>query len=165
MIFVTVGTQLPFERLVKAVDTWADNNPGEQVFGQIGMSAYTPRAMQWQKQLDADVFREKMEQASIIISHAGVGNVLMALEMQKPIILLPRLAAKGEHRNDHQLATVKWLQGKPGIMIIEDVAELNNAILRAQQEKPGSAFTPHASPELLGAITAFIAKCEFGRKG
>lgn len=164
MIFLTVGTQLPFERLVKAADAWAARNPAEEVIGQIGDSAYAPCAMQWRKQMDADIFRSTMERADVILSHAGVGNVLMALELQKPIIILPRLAAMGEHRNDHQLATAKWLQDKPGVTVIHDIAELDKAITTARQNRVEGAFGPHASPELLGAVTAFIAKSAFERK-
>ncbi len=37
MIFVTVGEQLPFDRLVRAVDEWAAAS-GKEVFAQIGNS-------------------------------------------------------------------------------------------------------------------------------
>ena len=35
MIFATVGTQLPFDRLIAAVDRWAGTRPGREVFAQI----------------------------------------------------------------------------------------------------------------------------------
>ena len=40
MIFVTVGSQLPFDRLVRAVDDWAAGNGGAAAFAQIGASSY-----------------------------------------------------------------------------------------------------------------------------
>ena len=43
MIFVTVGTQLPFDRLVRAVDAWAAEHPQVDVFGQIGPASFRPK--------------------------------------------------------------------------------------------------------------------------
>ncbi|MGO7205561.1 glucuronosyltransferase, partial [Rhizobium ruizarguesonis] len=42
MILVTVGTQLPFDRLVKAVDTFA-TELSKPVLAQIGRGSYTPQ--------------------------------------------------------------------------------------------------------------------------
>jgi len=36
MIFVTVGAQMAFDRLIRAVDAWAGVHPAVSVFGQIG---------------------------------------------------------------------------------------------------------------------------------
>jgi UDP-N-acetylglucosamine transferase subunit ALG13 len=44
MIFLTVGTQFPFDRLVRAVDEAFDNGAiDEEVFAQIGETSYRPR--------------------------------------------------------------------------------------------------------------------------
>ncbi len=42
MIFATVGTQLPFDRLIRALDGWAASNGGVEVFAQIGRGEYEP---------------------------------------------------------------------------------------------------------------------------
>ena len=47
MIFVTVGTQLAFDRLVSAVDTWASTAGGDEVFAQIGPSALQPKRLKY----------------------------------------------------------------------------------------------------------------------
>ncbi len=36
MIFVTVGFQLGFDRLIKAMDNWCQSSGHEDVFGQLG---------------------------------------------------------------------------------------------------------------------------------
>jgi len=49
VIFVTVGTQLPFDRLIRGVDLWAAEHPDIPVFGQTGTIAgdgYTPKHME-----------------------------------------------------------------------------------------------------------------------
>ena len=45
MILVTVGTQGPFDRLVKTVDQWAQQHPEWPCFAQIGPSEYDPQGM------------------------------------------------------------------------------------------------------------------------
>ena len=47
MIFVTVGTQLAFDRLIGAVDAWAARTPGSDVFAQTGPGTYTPRHIEY----------------------------------------------------------------------------------------------------------------------
>ena len=45
-------------------------------------------------------FEAVLREASVIVAHAGIGTVLKAYKYRKPIILVPRQAAFGEHRND-----------------------------------------------------------------
>ena len=155
MIFVTVGTQLPFDRLVRAVDEWAGESAAPAVFAQIGETPYRPAHMEWAQYLPADQFRRRVAAASLIVSHAGMGNLLAALEAQKPLIVMPRRAALNEIRNDHQLATIKWLRQLPGVTVAEDVAELA-ATLRAGDWPAPEALRSEASPELLAAVRDFI---------
>src|SRR6185503_6968826 len=69
VIFVTVGTQLPFDRLVKAVDAWAGSSGEAGAFAQIGSNAYQPAHMEWAPYLPVEMFRRKLEAASLVISH------------------------------------------------------------------------------------------------
>ncbi len=109
MIVVTVGTQLPFDRLVSAVDDWAGASAtSSDVFAQIGDGS-VPRHIRWAQFVKSVEFREMCQQAEAIVSHAGIGSVLTALEFKKPLLVLPREARWGEHRNDHQRATAQWL--------------------------------------------------------
>ena len=77
MIFVAVGTQFPFDRLIKAVDEWAGKN-NETAFAQIAEGDYLPKHMQWERFVDSTVYNEKVEQASLIVAHAGMGNIITA---------------------------------------------------------------------------------------
>jgi exopolysaccharide biosynthesis glucuronosyltransferase PssE len=155
VIFVTVGTQLPFDRLVKAVDEWAGANGAPAVFAQIGDSRYRPAHMEWAQYLEAAQFRCRIANASLIVSHAGMGNLLAALAAQKPLIVMPRRAALDEIRNDHQLATAKWLRQLTGVTVAEDEAELAKRLRAGDWPSPG-ALHREASPELLAAIREFI---------
>ena len=46
----------------------------------------------------------------MIVAHAGMGTIISAMQHQKPIIIFPRIAALGEHRNEHQMATAKKMK-------------------------------------------------------
>jgi UDP-N-acetylglucosamine transferase subunit ALG13 len=155
VIFVTVGTQLPFDRLVKAVDRWAAGNREAAAFAQIGKSSYKPAHMDWAEYLPIDMFRRKLEAASLVVSHAGVGNLLLALQAKKPILVMPRSLQLKETRNDHQLATAKWLRQIPGVTVADDTDELVEALRRGEWKEPG-VVRSEASPELLAAVREFI---------
>jgi len=115
MIFVTVGTQLPFDRLIAAVDSWALKNRSEEIFAQIGNGDYSPENIKFVRYLTKKEFDIAMREASIIICHAGIGSILSAIDYKVPIVVCPRLAKYGEHRNDHQTATVSRLCPRLGI--------------------------------------------------
>ena len=118
MIFLTVGTQLPFDRLVAAVDAWAARNPGVGVFGQIadpGPAGYRPKNFDWVADLDPAAFDARFRAAGCIVAHAGMGTIIGALGQAKPLLVMPRRAHLGEQRNDHQFATVQRLCARPGL--------------------------------------------------
>lgn len=156
MIFLTVGTQLPFERLVRVVDDWAGRSARDDVFGQIGPSSYYPRNMRSAAFLSADECRQRIQQASVVIAHAGMGSVITALELGKPIIVMPRRADFGEHRNDHQIATAKWLSSQNRVMAAFDNDDLMEKLTQVARVEAGERITSHASPRLLSAVKSFI---------
>ena len=45
-------------------------------FAQIGDGVYQPRHLEWDRYLPEDTFRAKMAAARLIVSHAGIGNLL-----------------------------------------------------------------------------------------
>ncbi len=156
MIFVSVGTQLPFDRLIRAVDAWALKQPEEDIFAQIGDTAYVPEHIKFAGHLPPEDFRNACARAELIVSHAGIGNLLLALEMQKPLVVMPRRAELKEHRNDHQMATVKLLREKFSFVVATEASEIDQAIRQARaltSTKPLSAF---ASSELIAALKEFI---------
>jgi UDP-N-acetylglucosamine transferase subunit ALG13 len=124
VIFVTVGGQLPFDRLIHTVDRWAAGQQRGDVFAQIGESASPPNHIEWQRFLSPRDFQSKAREARVLIAHAGMGSILTALEFRKPIVVMPRRAHLGEHRNDHQWATVKHLGKDVGVVVAADEGEL-----------------------------------------
>ncbi len=141
MIFLTVGTQLPFDRLTQTMDRIAPSL-GQPVFGQIGRSTYVPRNFRAAVSMQPAEFEARFRDASVIVAHAGIGTVLKAQQHGKPLVLLARRTRFGEHRNDHQLATCEQLRGRPGIYVADDEAGLERLLLSTELEPTGGDANP-----------------------
>ncbi|MEP9401771.1 glycosyltransferase [Sphingomonas silueang] len=120
MILLSVGTQLPFDRLVRAVDAWAVAAGRDDVVAQVGPSTYRPLAIRTFDFMEQDRFRALQAQCSLMISHAGMGSIITAMELGKPIIVLARDHRRGEHRNGHQGSTIRHFAQLPGVYAAED---------------------------------------------
>jgi UDP-N-acetylglucosamine transferase subunit ALG13 len=143
VIFVTVGGQLPFDRLVHTVDRWAADQRRSDVFAQIGSSESPPAHIEWARLLSPPDFQAKARSADVIIAHAGMGSILTALDLGKPIIVMPRRAHLGEHRNDHQWATVEHLGGDVGIIVAADEEALLDRLGGlGELQAPGKRHSP-----------------------
>ena len=114
MIFVTIGSMFPFDRMIRAMDAWAaDAGQGEEILAQIGDGAFEPRHMTWVRRLDRPDYAAAVARSRLVVAHAGIGSIVSAAEIGKPIVVLPRRAAFGEHTSDHQVETVSRLHGRP----------------------------------------------------
>lgn len=128
MIFVTVGAQMPFDRMVRIVDDWAARAGRSDVFAQIGYGEYRPETIQYENLLTPTRFRKMATEASLIVSHAGMGTIITALELRKPIIIVPRRADLHETRNDHQIETAKRFGDIRSITVAMDEKELETIL-------------------------------------
>lgn len=156
-IFVTVGTELPFDRLVRAVDDWAgQTGRAADVFAQIGRTEYVPANIGWTPMIEGPAFRRLFDGADLVVAHAGMGTILAALEVQQPLIVVPRRAALGEHRNDHQLATVERLSRLGLVHVAADEAELVERLDEDRPLTPCGPLESGASGALIAAIRTVI---------
>jgi len=155
VILVTVGMQLGFDRLIRAMDALAPGL-GAPVIAQVGKGAYRPINMDARISIAPGEFERLVQHARLIVSHAGIGTVLTAARFGKPLVLVPRRAALGEHRNDHQLATVRQLAGRPGIVVAEDEADLGGAIAAGLALEGGAAVQSATARQLHEAVARFI---------
>jgi UDP-N-acetylglucosamine transferase subunit ALG13 len=124
MIFATVGTQLPFDRLVRTLDEWASQNKQVEIFAQIGQTNYVPRHMRWERAIPANTFRAMLRKSDTVVAHAGMGTIISAIELGRQVVVMPRRADLNEHRNDHQLATVERLKHLSGLDVAHDCQAL-----------------------------------------
>lgn len=156
MIFVTVGAQMPFDRLVKTVDQWARERGRDDVFAQIGSTDYRPSNIRWTPFLSTEEFKQRYEAANAIIAHAGTGSIITALQLGKPILIMPRRASLRETRNDHQVSTAEQFRRFDSVVVALDEKELITRLEEIDNLRGRQTIEPYASRELIGAIREFI---------
>ncbi len=158
MIFVTVGTQLPFDRLIKRLDKWAEAHPEHEVFAQIGEGGFKPKFIKFKEKIGPIEFARHFDQAELIVAHVGMGTIIAGLENSKSMVLVPRKSGLGEHRSDHQLDTARKFEHFDLISIVEDINLLDEAI-EASLKRDANVFDKaplQASPELIEGIRSFV---------
>lgn len=128
MIFATVGTQLPFDRLLSALNDWAARNPDVPVLAQTGASLTRFDHMETVAHLSQSDFAARISAARLVVSHAGMGTILSAAELGKPLILMPRRMGLGEHRTDHQLDTATEMARLGNVTVAPDAGALHRAL-------------------------------------
>jgi len=124
MVFVTAGTQLPFDRLIEVVDQIAAEHPDVQFVVQALNSKIIAKNIHVVDFLSPRDFDKHFADAKLIISHAGMGTIISALVKKKPIIVMPRLLQFNEHRNDHQLGTARQMDLDGYVYVAYDGDEL-----------------------------------------
>ena len=159
MIFTTIGSMLPFNRMVETMDDWARRHPETEVIAQIGEGTYEPKHMRFVRMVSNSEFLGLVKAAELIVAHAGTGSVFSALEFGKPIVLVPRYADAKEHTTDHQVHTANWLRGRRGVVIAErtDNIDLKIEEARGMSSAQGS-FSPHAPAEFIARIRAAVTQ-------
>lgn len=157
MIFVTVGAQMPFDRLVRAVDAWAfERGRCDEVFVQIGEGGWEPEHVAWKRFLEPDEFRCHVDDADVLVAHAGTGSIFGALEVGKPILVMPRHARLGETRNDHQIATARSFGELGHVRVAWDEGELAGELDEIVRLGEGAKLPSRASDELIRALADFV---------
>ena len=124
----------------------ADNYNSQSVYKNTSIDFIAP-----------DEFNNIFDKARLIISHAGMGTILSALQKGKPIIVFPRIAAMGEHRNEHQMATARKFKELGSVNVAMNEEELKAMLLNGEQtalQHIGNS----ASPSLIQSIEEFIDK-------
>lgn len=157
MLFLTVGTQFPFDRLVKAVDdAFSDGLIKEEVFAQIGESSYRPHNFESVTSLGKKLFDEYVKGSSSIISHAGMGTITMALDHRKPLLVMPRLKEYGEVVNNHQVAIAQRFEELGHILVAYQERDLPEKVKKLK------GFVPRPRGNQAKAVAARISEFLYG---
>ncbi len=157
MIFVATGTQFPFDRLIKYMDEWAAEHT-ENVFAQLGNGAYQPQHLAWKRFVSLDEYNDKIRQATVFISHAGMGNIISAKEHGVPIIVINRKVELGEHRNDHQTEGLTWMAKITGVTTATTQAALYQQIAKRASLKVTGTQSDTGLDELVTYIDTVVSQ-------
>lgn len=130
MILVLLGTQHnEFTRILQEIEDCIDNKIiNERVVVQAGFTKYQTNKMKIFDMISKEVLSNLMDEANVIITHGGVGSIIMALKKNKKIIAVPRLHQFNEHVNDHQRQIINVFNEKRYLIGIQNVEDLPEAL-------------------------------------
>lgn len=134
--FVSVGNATqPFTRMLDAVCEIAAQLP-QPVFVQYGAAQVFDRTIcSGVAFLDMDEFARRVQDAELLILHAGAGSVIHAVRAGKIPVVIPRLPIYGELVDDHQMEFSRELEKLGKVFVAHDAATLIKAIELAIQQQ------------------------------
>ena len=152
VIFLTLGTfPLSFDRILVAIDELCGKGIiADELFGQIGHTKYTPRHFRFVNIMGKEEYDDVFNKAEAIISHAGIGSITMALERNKPLLVMPRLAKFKEVVNDHQVGTARKFEALGHVVVAYNIGELPEKIEKLK------TFIPAPRDNQAGLVAARI---------
>lgn len=157
MLFVILGTQkFQLNRLLKEMDELIEQGViTQEVIAQIGVSDYEPKRYKYYRYLDKSQFDDFISQASLIITHSGVGSIITALKAKKPVVVYPRLQKYHEHVDDHQLDIAKAFETKNYVLCRHEEDTLAEVINRCN-EYPFAEYVANTN-RISGIINEFLS--------
>ena len=164
MILVLLGTQNnQFTRLLQEIEKCIDNGTiNQRVVVQAGFTKFESSKMNIFDLKPREVVENLADEAEFIITHGGVGSILMAIKKNKKVIAVPRLSEFNEHVNDHQRQIVEIFNDKGYIIGVQNIEDLSEAIKQIDEFIP----TPYSgdNSKMLNIIESFIDKLEVGSR-
>ena len=109
-VVVTLGThpRYTFPRLLARLVTVLP--PGLEVLWQVGATRIPRMPAGARVSVPVEEMRRAMREADVVVSHAGVGSALAAMQAGRRAVYVPRRRVHGEHVDDHQVAMARELQ-------------------------------------------------------
>jgi UDP-N-acetylglucosamine transferase subunit ALG13 len=142
VIFVTVGTHAQrFDRLLGALAPLAAM---DELVVQHGPGAPPPGATVAVRFLSAHDVVEHVERARAVVTHAGVGSILVAWRAGHVPVVVPRQRRLGEHVDDHQAELARALERHGHVIAVWDVADLATAVDGAPARQAPRPALPEA---------------------
>lgn len=140
---VSVGTQegYPFDAMLEAVVPLLSDV--DEVLYQTGDAEVGHLGIEGRPSVPHAELQQAIREADVVISHAGVGAAMSALEMGKHPILIPRRAEKHEHIDGHQLQVARDLDRRnlatmryPATLTLDDIVAASSRSVRFTTPPP-----------------------------
>ena len=159
MVFVTVGNPTQgFLRLLESVDALAGRGffASDQVVIQKGNNpGFQATHCKHQAFFTADQFLDMINEASVVICHAGAGTLIHVLKTGKAPVVMPRQKRFGEHIDDHQVELTRALASEGRIIPAYESDSLPAAIEAAQRRL--NRPTVQAGRRMIDLVVSAIA--------
>jgi UDP-N-acetylglucosamine transferase subunit ALG13 len=146
-LVVTVGTMpFPFRRLVDRLAAILPDDV-EVLAWQTGVTPLDGLAVDGRRMMPTRELVAALASADVVVSHAGVGSAVEALEAGLRPVLVPRLGRLGEHVDDHQEQVAAELSRRglaiaraPEELTLADLVEAAGSGVRAARDLPPLAL-------------------------
>ena len=141
-VVVTLGTheRYTFPRLLNRL---VDILPRSlDVLWQVGATTIDRMPRDARREVPVAEMRRAMSEADAVISHAGVGSALAAMQAGRRAVYVPRRRSHGEHVDDHQVAMARELEGRH-LVVAREADEVSLADLEA-----AAGWSVRASPSV-----------------
>ena len=156
MIFLSTGTQLPFDRIIRWIDDWLDSSPyNDKIIVQSIKGEYKPRNIVLIERISKVEFDSYIKMTDIFISHAGIGNLMAAFSSSKSVIVVPRRYDLNEHRSDHQVATLEKFKDFSGVIPVSNYEDFVATLMEIVQSEFHSDIKVN-KPKSLESLTGFL---------
>lgn len=111
MIYITLGTQgRDFSRCLKMVEELIkERNLQDKIIAQVGATTYRPQDIECFEFVNENNYQKYVENADVIITHAGSGALFSCIKKGKKAIAVARLSEYGEMIDNHQTELVRKL--------------------------------------------------------
>jgi UDP-N-acetylglucosamine transferase subunit ALG13 len=142
VIVATVGTHgQAFPRFFDLV-----RDLGDDVLLQYGQGPAPPGFDNAVGFLPFDELMARMQSASAVVTHAGVGSVLCARRAGHVPVVVPRLRQLGEHVDNHQAEFTRTLEAAGEVVAVWDDTDVRAAVAQAAGRRPEAATATTPGP-------------------
>jgi UDP-N-acetylglucosamine transferase subunit ALG13 len=118
-VVVTLGTHQRY-RFPRLLNRLVGILPASlDVLWQVGATQIDRMPAGARRQVPIGEMRAAMAEADVVISHAGVGSALAAMQAGHRALYVPRRSAHGEHVDDHQVEMARELEER-GLVVARD---------------------------------------------
>lgn len=132
-VLVTVGTVMPFDRMVAGVESLLSAGKIEgPVAAQIGESKRSFSDIEAFESCSFEDLNARMHAADVIVCHGGSGSILGALKAGAHVVAMARLSEYGEHYDDHQKDITQAFADMDLISVAADENDIERAIMEAK---------------------------------
>jgi UDP-N-acetylglucosamine transferase subunit ALG13 len=164
-VFVTVGTDdHPFDRLIEWVDRWRATDLGRTVELTVQYGVSRPP-----RDADADAhalmsyddLRTAMRRATVVVSHAGGGRIMLARQAGVvPLVVArrPDLAEAGDDRQEHLARRLSTLGYCDAVGTEEELHQrLNDAVTGRRRSRVDRTGGVDPAMRFAGLVDAMFA--------
>lgn len=129
-IFVTLGTIKPY-RFDALIDTMLTSGMvGDNTEWQLGSTVRNALPGRVHNVLTPEQFDEICQSADVVVTHAGVGNLLSLFAAGVHPVVVPRRGSRGEHVDDHQIQIARLVKDL-GVATVCEADSLTEKVIRA----------------------------------